>query len=206
MPRPRFNKLPLEKKERILEAAAKEFGTYGFEGASLNRILEQAGISKGAAYYYFDDKTDLFLAVMYAYTQELVRTIKPDIAALDKETFWSALAQIYCQMYASFFERPWIFEAKKAGGHFPDQVYADERLGQLIEELQTLLLSLLKRGQGLGLIRRDLPDDLLVGLMMGVDDAHDRWMIAHRQEFDSSHLDKLAQQIVSILKQVLSPG
>lgn len=206
MPRPRFDKLPVEKKERILEAAAKEFGAYGYEGASLNRILEQAGISKGAAYYYFDDKTDVFLTVMYSYTQELLQTIKPDIATLDKETFWPALVQLYHQTYTSFFERPWIFEAKKAGGHFADQVYADERLGQLIEQLQMWLLLVLKRGQVLGLIRHDLPDDLLVGLMMGVDDAHDRWMIAHREEFNISHLDGLAQQIVSILKQVLSPG
>ncbi len=50
MPRPRFYKLPEEKRERILEAAAKEFVAHGFEGASLNQILTAAGISKGAAY------------------------------------------------------------------------------------------------------------------------------------------------------------
>ncbi len=62
MPRPRFNKLAPEKRERIMEAAAKEFAAYGYEGASLNRILEQAEVSKGAAYYYFDDKADLFVS------------------------------------------------------------------------------------------------------------------------------------------------
>ena len=49
MPRPRFNKLSAEKRECILEAAAKEFAAHGYDGASLNRILDETGISKGAA-------------------------------------------------------------------------------------------------------------------------------------------------------------
>ena len=65
MPRPRFNKLTAEKRESILEAAAKEFATHGFEGASLNQILSNAGISKGAAYYYFDDKAPYQIFVLF---------------------------------------------------------------------------------------------------------------------------------------------
>ena len=44
------------------EVAAREFGEHGFEGASLNHILAEAGVSKGAAYYYFEGKADLFAA------------------------------------------------------------------------------------------------------------------------------------------------
>ena len=46
MPRPRFDKLAEEKRERILEAAAKEFAARGYDGASMNRILD-GNISKG---------------------------------------------------------------------------------------------------------------------------------------------------------------
>lgn len=60
MPRPRFQKLSIEKQQAILEAAAREFSAHGYEGASINKILETAQLSKGAAYYYFDDKADLF--------------------------------------------------------------------------------------------------------------------------------------------------
>ena len=64
MPRPRFENLPLAKRRRILETAALEFATRGFDAASLNRIIRSARISKGAAYYYFDDKADLYTAVV----------------------------------------------------------------------------------------------------------------------------------------------
>ena len=40
MPRPRFYKLSAPKRERILEAAAKEFTAHGYDGASLNQILD----------------------------------------------------------------------------------------------------------------------------------------------------------------------
>ena len=46
MPFPRFSKLPLEKRERLMEAAAQEFAAYGFderldEPHSRNRPDEQ---------------------------------------------------------------------------------------------------------------------------------------------------------------------
>ena len=70
MPRPRFARLTAAKRERIMEAAAKEFAAHGYEGATLNRILVEAGISKGAAYYYFDDKADLYLTALLHYGQD----------------------------------------------------------------------------------------------------------------------------------------
>jgi AcrR family transcriptional regulator len=63
MPYPRFNKLPVEKRTKLLDSAAQEFAKYGFDDASVNRILQEAHMSKGAAYYYFEGKVDLFLSI-----------------------------------------------------------------------------------------------------------------------------------------------
>src|SRR5262245_32221580 len=64
MPRPRFAKAPVEKRDALLDAATREFATQGYDNASLNRILLAAGFSKGSFYYYFDDKPDLAAAVL----------------------------------------------------------------------------------------------------------------------------------------------
>lgn len=50
MPRPRFHKLPPAQQQAILLVAFDEFATHGFTGASLNRIIEAAGVSKGSMY------------------------------------------------------------------------------------------------------------------------------------------------------------
>ena len=63
MARPRFQNLDQETRNHILETAAEEFAAQGFDGTSLNRLIESLGISKGSFYYYFDDKADLFITV-----------------------------------------------------------------------------------------------------------------------------------------------
>jgi TetR/AcrR family transcriptional regulator len=47
-------------KSQILEAAKKEFATYGFKGASIKRIAERANLPRSNIHYYFADKTDLY--------------------------------------------------------------------------------------------------------------------------------------------------
>jgi AcrR family transcriptional regulator len=51
MVRPRFAKLPQTQRDAILRAALDEFAAHGFHDASLNRVIEAAGISKGSMYY-----------------------------------------------------------------------------------------------------------------------------------------------------------
>src|SRR5690349_11854569 len=63
MVRPRFVKLPQAQQHTILGAALNEFAAHGFHAASLNRVIDAAGISKGSIYYYFDSKEDLFAHV-----------------------------------------------------------------------------------------------------------------------------------------------
>ncbi|MBL8975425.1 MAG: TetR/AcrR family transcriptional regulator, partial [Myxococcales bacterium] len=64
MPRPRFATLAPDRRAAILAAAAAEFAAHGIDGASYNRIIARAAVSKGAMYYYFDDKQDLLRAVL----------------------------------------------------------------------------------------------------------------------------------------------
>lgn len=48
----------------ILEAAAKEFDEFGYEGARLERIVERTGATKGAVYFHFRSKLDIARALV----------------------------------------------------------------------------------------------------------------------------------------------
>jgi AcrR family transcriptional regulator len=54
----------------VLAAAREVFARDGFHGATLDRVAEQAGFTKGAVYSAFDSKADLFLAVYEARVAE----------------------------------------------------------------------------------------------------------------------------------------
>mgnify|MGYP002539826609 CR=1 FL=1 len=48
-------------RQRILDAAMEEFSRNGYDGASLNTVCAEKGISKGIIYHYFKDKDELYL-------------------------------------------------------------------------------------------------------------------------------------------------
>ena len=206
MPRPRFYKLSAQKRERILEAAAKEFTAHGYDGASLNRILDGAGISKGAAYYYFDDKADLYMTTVLHYSQELMGELSFDPTQLTATNFWEEIAELYRQQFTAYAERPWVFGVAKAGGSPPVDLQDQGPLSQLLEQAHLLLVQLLRHGRELGVIRDDLPEKLLLALVVAVDDAHDQWLYAHWAELSTADLEQAAVRSSDNLRRLLTPG
>ena len=205
MPRPRFNKLPEEKQIRILEAAAKEFSAHGYEGASLNQILETAKISKGAAYYYFDDKADIFTTSLLYYMEELLGSISFDPNTLTKDTFWNELAVVYQQQFTLYYERPWVLGITKTTGPINVENLDDGPMADIWESAQGMMNQLVQRGLELGVIRNDLPKGLLQELLMAVDTAHDRWLFDHWAEMTPTEIDLAADFIADTLRRLLEP-
>ena len=53
-----------ERKEQIMDAAAKVFARRGISGAKMSMIVAEAGISHGLLYHYFTSKDELFTAIV----------------------------------------------------------------------------------------------------------------------------------------------
>jgi AcrR family transcriptional regulator len=66
-------KAPEETRRRILEAAFNEFYERGFQGGSLNGIVEKAGTTKGALFHHFNGKKDLGYAVVDEVVQRRIK-------------------------------------------------------------------------------------------------------------------------------------
>lgn len=203
MPRPRFERLAAEKQEAILAAAAQEFAAYGYAQASLNRILELAGISKGAAYYYFDDKADLYMTAVRHYSAEMMAAVSLDIAALTAETFWPTITDLYEQQFSLYRERPWVLGLTKSGGPLTPEELLSGPLADFWQEMQATVLQLLQTGQAVGQMRTDLPDELLAALLVAVDDAHDRWLFGQETAVDAR---AAAERITDLLRRLLKPA
>jgi AcrR family transcriptional regulator len=52
------------KRRQIIDGAREVFLTQGFDAASMNDIARVAGVSKGTLYVYFDNKEELFEAIV----------------------------------------------------------------------------------------------------------------------------------------------
>jgi AcrR family transcriptional regulator len=210
MPFSRFAKMPSEKRERLLTIAAQEFAAYGFEGASLNRILEAARIGKSSAYYYFEDKADLFCTTV-AYCLERLQLAPADdvFTALTAETFWPAMAEVHDQALLRAQQRPWLFGAVRAAERLTPESLQQESLARLVRSLTQYQLtgmgSMIQRGQDLGLIRTDLPEELLLAWFRAIDGASDDWLLTHLDHLEQETIRQISQHTMATIRQALAP-
>ena len=206
MPYPRFNKLPIEKRTQLLESAAREFAKYGFDDASVNRILDEAQMSKGAAYYYFEDKVDLFCTVIQ-YAMERLKLVDTqlNVAALTTETFWPTVAAVHREPLLRSFEQPWLFAAIRAAGHLSLDASKQEPLASLAQSIQVYAMSFVTRGQELGLIRSDVAVALLFDWIAALDHASDSWLLARWERLDREAIANVSDQTVDAMRRVLTP-
>ena len=60
-----------ETREKLIESAKAEFMENGYNKASLRTICANAGVTTGALYFFFEDKADLFRAIVGKPVDEL---------------------------------------------------------------------------------------------------------------------------------------
>ena len=120
--------------------------------------------------------------------------------------YWDEIAALYRHQFTSYAQRPWVFGVVKAGGSLSAEMMQQGPLAELWEQAQFLLVRLLQHGRDLGLIRTDLPQELLLSLVIAVDDAHDRWLYAHWSELSPADLEQAATRISDTLRRLLTPG
>ncbi|RMC66539.1 TetR/AcrR family transcriptional regulator [Sinorhizobium meliloti] len=67
------------KRERILDGAKRVFMRSSFDAASMNDITREAGVSKGTLYVYFENKKDLFTALIARERNIIVNSVKQSL-------------------------------------------------------------------------------------------------------------------------------
>jgi AcrR family transcriptional regulator len=204
MAKNRFENLEAEKQEAILRAAGEEFAEKGFEGASINRIIRNSGMSKGSVYYYFEDKADLFATTLERSVQRIMDEIGWfSLEVLGPDEFWDALMELTHRTVAWAMRNDWWIQLGRAFHRLQHEAGAEAASGRLGDAARGLWQSIIGRGQVLGVIRTDLPQALLVETVMGADQGGDRWMVEHWEEFSEDDIKKIVDARVDLLRDML---
>jgi AcrR family transcriptional regulator len=67
-------------RERLLDAAEQVFADKGFHEAAVDEVVRRSNTSKGAVYFHFPSKEELFNAVMESLGQRLIRRVEQALA------------------------------------------------------------------------------------------------------------------------------
>ncbi|MDB4946757.1 MAG: Transcriptional regulator, TetR family protein [Labilithrix sp.] len=205
MPRPRFAKLEPERQRAILAVAAEEFAEHGYEVASFNRIIERSGLSKGAFYYYFDDKEDLYATVLRDALQRLVLDASPMHAAMDEASFWPAYRAWYVRSLHLFQAEPSAIGLARGLVKALARGAAGGALAELRDLSRGWVEGFLLQGQELGAIRSDLPRDLLVQLVMSLEEGIDLWLGARVGDMSDADIEQAADMLTGVYRDLCAP-
>lgn len=205
MARPRFANLDLDTRYRILETAAQEFAARGYDGVSLNQLIDRLEMSKGSFYYYFDDKADLFTTVADLAWAIVLPAGDLDLEAFDGESFWPALEALMREARARVHANPWLVGFTRLMYDPPDAPGVREALAGKFAEARQWQAELIRRGQALNAVRSDLPAELLQALLVGADEAGDRWFVSNWERLDETEIERLFEEVFSIFRRMLEP-
>jgi AcrR family transcriptional regulator len=84
----KFEQLPIEKQARIVDASISEFSERDYETASMNKVVERAGIAKGSLFNYFKTKGSLYYHIYHLAIGEVksyLRKVRDETAELSFE-------------------------------------------------------------------------------------------------------------------------
>jgi AcrR family transcriptional regulator len=204
MPRPRFFKLDAARRHDLLDRAAGEFVKHGYQGASLNRLLEAAELSKGSFYYYFDDRDDLFGAAV----EHVMHFEGPPSSLLgvcSAVEFWTEVEAWVQRLYESFFSSPQAMALARELAKLTGVSPLPETIVKMMTTMHSETLRIIHSGQRVGAVRTDLPEDLLVAVVMKVGEALDFWMAEHLDQVAQKDPSEMRALSVSLFRRVLAP-
>ncbi|MFL8938298.1 TetR/AcrR family transcriptional regulator [Rossellomorea oryzaecorticis] len=83
-----------QRRNQLLQAAEEVFIEHGYENTTMKLVMDKAGVSRGGLYQYFDNKEDLFEALIGEQQQEsLDESLQMMIE--DQGSYWDALLMTF---------------------------------------------------------------------------------------------------------------
>ena len=200
---PRLNRRQAAKvrtRQKVLDAARQLFAERGYEPATIRDIAKGAGMSTGAVFANFQDKAELFEAVLTGDLVKLAEVMKA-AAAAEGSVRTRLLSALGAGYHGSLEQLP-LVQAVIARSWF-QPVAAEMRTRDAIKPLLAVVTDALQAGVGEGELRQDADVRLLGELIYDAflsnyrRAAYDGWTTAQMAE-------RLDKQVGVILAGALS--
>lgn len=151
----------------ILDAAVHLFSVHGYDGVSMRRIAEAAGVSKANIYHHFSSKEALYFAIMRRSAEELTQLLEnlaEGAGSFDQRV--QAFAAAHLEHLFENAERVRLVLREAFSG---DEEKTRTVVEQMVGGIVNRMISIFEAGQRAGLLRSELDPGLCAHLLMGAD-------------------------------------
>lgn len=163
-----------ERKEEILDAAEKLFGTKGFDNTSTGDILDAVGIARGTLYYHFKSKEEILDGVIERMTNRLMQDAE-EIARNKElpvlERFTKAMMALNVESKIGYEVMEQVHRPQNALMHQKMQV-------TLLAGINPIFTELLEEGIEQGICHTQYPESVVEMTMLYANTAFDELNIA----------------------------
>lgn len=191
MPKETFYNLPEAKRQLIEDVAITEFAEYGFDKASINRIVATTKIAKGSFYQYFEDKKDLFSHLMQCLADKKLSFMSPVLANPDGHDFFTILEALYHSGLA--FAKEYPKAALIANQYYTNKEHPvlKEIFKNNAELAGRYYSNLLDTAINNGDVRPDINQDFVIHILISINTSIFEYYFEYVQgkDFDMSHID-----------------
>lgn len=139
------------RRAQILDGARRCFAEFGYDGATVRRLEETTGLSRGAIFHHFKDKDGLFLALAQEDAQRMA-----DVAATE------GLVQVMRDMLSSPEQFDWLGTRLEIARRLRTDPDFAKAWMHHSAELTEATVGRLERQREAGRLRDDLPTEVLV--------------------------------------------
>ena len=158
-----------ERKEEILDAAEKLFGTKGFDHTSTNDILEAVGIARGTLYYHFKSKEEILDGVI----ERISNRLMSDAGKVIRDTELPVLERLTKAILALNVESEIGHEVMEQV-HRPQNALMHQKMQQqLLDGITPLFTELVKEGVRQGICHTDYPGKVVEMTLIYANTAFD---------------------------------
>lgn len=158
-----------ERKEEILDAAEKLFGTKGFDNTSTGDILDAVGIARGTLYYHFKSKEEILDGVIERMTNRLMQDAE-EIARNKElpvlERFTKAIMALNVESKIGYEVMEQVHRPQNALMHQKMQV-------TLLAGINPIFIELLEEGIEQGICHTKYPESVVEMTMLYANTAFD---------------------------------
>ncbi len=177
----RVVKEPALRRDEILDAGQRLIYSRGYERMTIQDILDELRISKGAFYHYFGSKTDLLEAVIDRLIDEVERRLTPiianaDLNALEKfQRYFDAMMQLKAE------HKPFLVALLRVWYTDENAIVREKVRLHSAERVVALLNAIIQQGIGEGVMRSAYPDQvggIVFALMQGINETLARRLLA----------------------------
>lgn len=183
------------KRTELLKAAISVIAREGYVGASLRKVAQQADCTTGAVTYYFSSKEAMLVAVAESLFDEW-DTLNENQDQVDLRV----MIQQWFDWTNSDDPAPWLALFQLLA-HIRDEPAFQGVLGRRYARYRAAFAAILARGQGQGVVRSDIPADLLADQLTAMCDG---WMIAFPVEPEKYNVARI-QALIDATMVMISP-